>query len=645
MEVADITTSVQKYFENSRFDFYQETIDKLNKLSGKITKIPEDEHILEAIRIHLCTHMDDYQIVLTTKEPKDRCYRELDLTEKQATNLMAQCYAIEHGSLDSICESDLPKHRKIFSVFDSKNNIEDTFFKTKQVYNASSLLLGIDNLKFLDHQNLDKFCKVAKLTHPYAVGATNAFRNYYKLLQTFPWQEKDRQIVFSGVTWHALGLTYTRDIDVLVVRPEKGKEYEKILRTHFESMGEDYDYKILLKDGDWHMEDGSILKYQKPWLTKILPNVGGAKDIFDVICNPKHHFHFMGIKFVSIEINLQKVRRRSDIGMFVDNIMMKKLNNLDVNPKPCIPNMKITQGKVTVYAGDFMPVLYKIISGLLRKWYDTYMSVDEIKKTLKECGRDFLDPQASKIPEDPEMKALKEYFKEVKRYYILNNCKDGKKLLNIELMNQTDINSWNDAHIDQVVTVDSSEQRYDRAIKHLKNYNGTTKIKVVKEDVDKSWSTEIVENGPYNCITFFFSLQYNKDLENVIKNIDKVSKSGTKLTIIVLDGDLVYKKLKDSNDRIEIRDEQEPLFGIYSLYKRYDQKSQVLVYFKKTFGIQLGSIEYLIFPSELTKKLEVVGFKLLEKTKFSDLNVPKIGLTDNHKKICEYYVAITYEKK
>jgi hypothetical protein len=139
------------------------------------------------------------------------------------------------------------------------------------------------------------------------------------------------------------------------------------------------------------------------------------------------------------------------------------------------------------------------------------------------------------------------------------------------------------------------------------------------------------------------------NIEIVMKNILRVSKLGTKVIITCMDGQLIHDSFKQNN-KIEIRNKQEPIFAIFPQYdykqKEIPKKSDILVYFKAAYGVQNGSVEPLVDTSRLIKFFNNNGFQLLEKKRFLDYNSKnKNKMSDNQKKVSYYYTSLIFEKK
>ncbi len=667
MKVNNIIKSLEKYYGRNKYEFYKEAINKLKiyeKKNKVITLIPEDSHILEAIKIHLSMNSDKYKIYITNNDYDRMTHRKLSLTDNQLKNLSKQLHTIytdksgDGNNLESLCERGMDFTNDIKFVY-SKNkkkdevmfkNKDEVMFEKKDVYDLACLTLGVENLRFWEHQNLDNFCKILNSKHPKAQNMNKLLKNYIKSLKKLPWEERERIMIFSGVFFHSIGLTYTDDVDTMIVKNDVSDKdkYVKYLENNFKDIRNLFDYHILFDDGNWLKNEGEILAYQREWFTYKLPNYAGAKDIYDVLANPKHHCYFMGMKLTSIDINMVRSHMRGGLASIVDLVMISKINNIILKQKPCIPNMKLNQGQITVYAGKNLNNMYNILKSMLKSWYSYNISMEELKERVRLCTEDPSSIYAGKIPIDNDTQAIKDFHTDIKRYYILKYCKGCDSFLDVGAGRLRDLDFWNEAGIKNVVAIEPSQDSIKLGIRRIRTRRPKTKIMIIKGVGDEDWNRNNYYNvkkySPYDCVVFQFTIHYMfKKMDVLMKNLSMVTKKGTNIIINCVDGDYAYEQLVKGQGRTEVRNEQEPIFGIYSLHDFKDKTNQVLVYFKGTYGVQYGSIEYLVFKNYLLRKFD--GYTLVEEKGFLDIDLKlKNKMTDLQKEVSRYYKCYIFKK-
>ena len=153
-----------------------------------------------------------------------------------------------------------------------------------------------------------------------------------------------------------------------------------------------------------------------------------------------------------------------------------------------------------------------------------------------------------------------------------------------------------------------------------------------------------------DCILFKFTIHYMLlNFEILLKNIINVDNKNTIIIISFIDGDIIEKKLKENNGRYEIILGDEPLYGIYDMNERKNNLHKVTVYFKGVYGVDNGSVEYLVNSKWLINKFYNIGYKVIENKNF--LNIDKSNLVDlrnklnnDQKKVSEIHKILVLKK-
>ncbi len=660
---------MQQHIKEYPHPFYKDTVGLLKKINSQnMYYISEDPHMLEAVRLNI--NYNKYMIYFIAQQRPDLCYRKLKLTEYQMYNLFYQLFAIEKDNFLELCKSE-EKNAKIDSIIkkltmedskyilyvcfdkkaDSNNNIDNALYFTKNSYDVGGVVLGIDSLRMLQHQRLDRLCSFLTSEKKDVKTVIAMMLDYRRTLRTLPWIERDRIMIFSGTTWQLLGTTYTNDVDLIIVANNKDRSYQdKFLRTFPQSF---VDGHILLNDNKWHKKD-VVLEYQKEWFTYILPNLSGAKDIFEMVCNPKHYCFYMGMRLLSIESLLQRSKARALPSTLADLIMIKKINNLEVKPKPCIPNMIINQGRVKVYYGTNLDKAYSYTQHLLKLWYQKSMSIDEIKKEVGKCT-ETSEIYAGKVPKDYDTENIKVFHTMIKKYLIKKFCTSCENLLDVGSGRLRDLEFWEDAHIKHVVAIEPSKSSIDKGVDRLKKRKSRTRVEIIHGQGDDKWQQGsggkygVLSKYKFDCITFHFTIHYMiKNLDTVLENLLAVTKQSSKIIILCMDGKYTKKKLQENSGQVEIRNKQEPIFAVYDLDRLNKSPNsllkEILVYFKGTYGVQNGSIEYSFDYDMLIDKF-AKNFKLLEKFHLLDVKIPERNLlNDLQKEVSKFFMGLVFER-
>jgi hypothetical protein len=675
MNTNNLITSVENYYKLYPYNFYKKILDLLkNKYINKnIYKIKKNEFILEAIRIHICYNVNNYKIVLTSTNPKKinikTCYRKLYTTNRQLNNIIYQIYTIENNNLfyknindnyelikKKLILDEKKNKYKIYILFINKdNNIyinkSDILYENENnIYELISLFLGIESLNFMKYQRLDRIYEYMSNNKSDIKQGFEYLSKYNEIIKKLNWIDKEKYILFSGIILNLLGTTYTLDIDLLVIASEENKDYfnkiDNILNEDF------YDYHVLLNDKTWYKKN-EILLYQKKWLTYILPRLGGAEDIFDVFANPKHHFYYNGIKCISINITIQRLISRISTTSIPDLIMLNKINNVKLDHNNiCIPNMNIRHGNIIIYTNKVINNLYYGIIRNMKEWHNIDITINEIKILLKKCSDFDNNIYFGDIEEDIEMKDIKKYHTLIKKLYINKYSSDKNYLVDIGSGHLRDLEFWDKANVKHVIAIEPSINSIEKANLRIEKYNPKIEINIIHGKGDDDWDSfkkyNILKNIKVDCITFNFTIHYMiNNFSIVLNNILNISKSGTIIIIFCLNGELINSKLNFTN-RYEIKShipQTDPIYGIYKMDK-VNNLEEILVYFKDTYGVNKGSIEYIVYLKKLIEDFNKLEFKLLENKDLSQFSnyFKTIKLPGNQIHISKLHSVLVFKK-
>ncbi|QKF93919.1 mRNA capping enzyme [Fadolivirus algeromassiliense] len=667
MYKADILDSLNKYYkDNPKLVFYKDCIDKINNYKFNdnqlLFKLKPDNYLLESVRINLCYNQDKYHVYLYNKKKKNCTNYLIKVDDIIKDKLLNQLVCItEYNDILSLSKKiKIPPIK--FNKKDNNNHIyiiisnkpkkfNNTYYEFKNLYEISGYVFGVDIKNLLKYQRLDRIIEFINKGGE-SLKLYELLNNYYKILKSYSWQERERIIVHSGVIWQALGLTYTRDIDILVLAENEGVDNARKLNKKFNDYNIEIESTVLANDGNWYTIDQKIYKYKANWFTHILPSLSGADDIFEVISNPVYNFSFMGIKFLSIDMNIKRFLSRSNPNSLTDLIMFEKLNGFKLGENLCIPNMTIRQGKLVVFDEKAINDIHFMVKRKVKEFYNYDITLDEVKNILKKCNLQAYNIYKGKNVYDPDTYLIKRFHLDVKQQIFYKYCKGIEYLLDVGSGQLTDAQYWNRVGVKNVIGIEPSVDSIKKGLERLEKFGTKTNIKLINGVGDVDWKSDkkysSIFNHKYDVITFQYTLHYMiYNIDTLINNILQVTKKGTKIIVNCMDGRLIHSEL-NKHGRIEVRNEQEPIFAIVPMYD-YKQstippKSDVLVYFKGAYGVASGSVEPLIDITSLIRKFGENNYKLLEIKKFLDYNSQnKNKMSNTQKKVSYYYTSLIFE--
>ena len=211
-------------------------------------------------------------------------------------------------------------------------------------------------------------------------------------------------------------------------------------------------------------------------------------------------------------------------------------------------------------------------------------------------------------------------------------------------------------NITHIYSLEPSEELFQIGFNKLHNDNfSKNKVTFIRATGEQNWidgsaalnySAKIkllkMKNKKADIITFEFSFHYLiNNIDIVINNIKNFSKSGTRIIIHTLNGNLVKDKLKNKNKFIVKRGEEE-VFYLEKLYNDEDQFKKIAVYFKGVTGLNNIIPEYIIEQDYLFDKFLSNGFTILEYIKFMERYDDNFNLDKHEFEISNMYVTYVF---
>lgn len=657
---------LKEYKVDSKFTFYNDCMIKLNELKNtnkieKLEKINDKSYLLEPLRLFLLKNKDKYKIYLSNDKPKNLSYVEYKFTSDELNNFLHLVLLTEEfdSNILKIKDIKITNIKKILTseniyliIDDNLNNNNSNIYVIKNLYDTLGFLLGIESIRILKYQRLDRIKEF--LDNDEKRKVLEILQTYNNYLHSLPTELRENYIIHSGSILSALGTTTTRDVDIIVYKPTFNDKMAKEYINEINSRYTDIDMNIIDKNGEYYTKSNELpLKYKKLWLTYQLPQLDGAVDIYDVIVNPVFNFYFAGMKFFNINLTVYRFLQRASISSMADILMLYDINKYDIRNKICLPNMTIRQGRLVVFYGEYLEKYFSKLQHSLSDYYDKKYTIDELKKLVKHCNVEGFDIYKGPMTKDLDTEIIKYFHIMIKKEILREYAYKCKNLLDIGSGKLTDMKIWDEMNVQNVIGIEPSKESIKIGEEKIKKFGFKGKIAVIEGVGDVDWyldkKYEIIYNNIYDVITFQFTLHYMmNNIDIIIKNLEKVIKSGTKIIITCMDGNKIQNDFIKFR-KVEIRNKQEPIFAIVPFYKVTseipDKENNILVYFKGAFGVSSGSLEPIIDINKLIKIFEDHGLKLLKRKNFADYNIPiRSKLYPNQLKVSSYYMSLIFEK-
>jgi len=666
ININDLVIFLEDYKINNKFTFHRYCVDTLKKITGDkhIHKIQQKSYLLYSLRLYLLNNIDSYDFVLSKYKYVDCTYLKIKLNDNEINNLLTiiELMETERSNILKINNVDHVKIKKELDIQNSGvmylniiNKKEPKQMKNykliKNYYDTLSFLLGIETFNILKFQRLDRIKNFIKNDESYKV--YEILQQYNNMIHELTFEERDNYIIHSGSVLEVIGTTYTRDVDVIVFKPDHDPNYVKDLLRNIGVKYKDIDASIIDKYGEYHTNpDEEPLKYRKQWLTYMLPASDGASDIYEVATNPVHHFCFAGMKFFSINLTVNRFLQRASISSMADMIMLYELNGFDIKDRICLPNITVRQGKLVVFYGKYLETYFINLQKSLKEYYNKIYSIDELKKIVKHCNDKGFDIYKGAIVKDPDTDIIKYFHIMIKLEIYKKYARNAKYLLDMGTGKLTDMRMWDSYDIRNVVGIEPSVESLKMGRERLEKHGFRGKLDLVNGVGDDDWTKDtkydIVLQNKYDVITFQYTLHYMmNNIETVLSNMKKVLLPKCKIIITCMDGNKIQNDFIKYK-HIEVRNRQEPIFAIYPMYEVAngipEKNNNIIVYFKGAYGVSSGSIEPIIDINKLIDIFKNNNIKLLERKNFADYDIQiKKKLHPVQLRVSSYYMSLVFE--
>lgn len=589
LKISDVLRSVDEYkIIHPHYEKYSTYLRNAIKRGVDAVGRISTPEMIEAVRIHLSSQTRCTLVISEDSDDmKNRSFCVLEgNTEKWMCQLRCLCARGRIFSLpayykklqDTVLhvgfELDPITVSKSCTVLEIDGN----------VYEVVSLLLGVEQHEFIEYQRLDRIINFIQ-NDPQARRYFSLLDRFLKHCRTLHWQERERLLVFSGAVFSALGTTYTRDVDLLYVAEHRHKqELQKVFEEFFR-IHHDIEPTVLLSDLNWYTGvNGMRFEYKNRWLTLVLPQISGADNVFHCMSDPTHFFFFGGLKFLSIRLNIFRFSQRSSPDSLADLIMMHRLTNYPVRDILCLPTLTIRQGSPRIFYSHIDSIVNRVHMKI-KKYYGEIVPKKRIRKYLPYC--------------------------EIKEYDI--NRLDGKPIrdpitwrVEVALFEQENNIIARGSSAGRILQVGVSERRpfsdivySESSINRLYRSNRSNST-TTYSDPNSTWD---VSKSPYRLVLFHLSLhRFWGEKARLRQNL--IATEAPIVIVTFLDGDKVDTALQEQNGQFQIRDRQEPVFGLY----RVAETAKVLVYMRKGHGITQGEVQPTVYTPDLVRFFKDMGY-------------------------------------
>jgi len=248
--------------------------------------------------------------------------------------------------------------------------------------------LVCDFVQFILNQNSLSYLKYtyAKNLFENDFSTCNSYLSKYKnyLNENFTPLEQLKFIIFSSGVLFTMGLRGCSDLDVFVSHePDNTKTFVKKVEK-FANNKNDYEFMdISLKGtGDW-VKGGKKEHWDQFFITE-WPQKFGAENIVDAVFNPKYHFYFYGLKFISLWADIERRKVRERPAGYADLVAINRYLKLDLK-MPTIPFEFYKSIGVLdrIDSQEKLNHFYCKILAYLNRRYKIKMSLGTIKSIIK----------------------------------------------------------------------------------------------------------------------------------------------------------------------------------------------------------------------------------------------------------------------
>lgn len=280
------------------------------------------------------------------------------------------------------------------------------------------------------------------------------------------------------------------------------------------------------------------------------------------------------------------------------------------------------------------------------------------------------------IKKDKKISKLKHFHNCVRIYFLKKNNNGANNLLDIGSGRGAEIDTWIGSNIKYVVGIEPSKDSIRKAIKRYMHLEQDKKkgirIRFIRGVGNKPWNTGdaaldetskdamIHEFGKkkakFDRVDLFWTIHYmmdtQQDMQHLMDNIDRHTKSKSYITILCMDGDRILDLMKENDGVYRVMDGEDVIFQLTTKFDHTADKKKmnkfgntinVLLY--GAYGLGGGIDENLVFKDSIIEEFTKKNFKLKEFHRFLDIDIPeRAELKEYERKVSDLYVVYGFEK-
>ncbi len=647
--IDDIIKSVNKNIIINDYIFNNKVLSYFKNLNSIKYRLKENKYELTGIIYYLLDNITEYNIGinLNIKPDKKTCYyRRKKLSLLEVNNFE---YCLNSNNINIKFEDKKDKN-KVYLIF-SKSYIFNYQISNINLITLTQLF-GIENFNILKHINIKRFNKLLKTE--YGINSYNKVVKYKKLLLNIEDYIINNIIFINSIVLFLIGTTIIKDVDVLIYN---SKDDKKIKDLSLKMAKENINFNIYEEDYVWyshtHMKKVNWMKQE---INIDLVHNSGANELEDFYFDSEYYFYMYGIKCGSLNLQIEKLIKQNSIFSYVNLIALTIHNNLNLKPNLCISNVRLHNGKKTIITEKDYNIIVDNIIKYLKKWHNTIYPIENIFNIFPLCKIESYDKYLKKNKYEKLFNNLRNYHQYIKLLYLQKYCNKGI-LIDVGSSNLKNIKFWKQLHLTRIISIEPSEDLYREGLIRLAKDEFANKyITFIRGVGEKDWSNgdggldsyskkKIMEiaNIKVDSITFEFTIHYmiyNEDI--LLKNLQRVSKKGTKIIIHCLNGDLISKLLKDTTRFIIYKADQE-VFILEKKYENTDKSRKISVFFRNVQGLDNIVDEYLVMNESLINIFIKYNYKLLININFIENYDERFHLESYELDISKLYISYIFE--
>jgi len=642
----DIISSINKFNKYYNINYYNSLI-KYFKIKKVDYKIEENDSLLNGLIIYLYYFKKYVGIFINHIPPKNVYYRLIELNKKELLNFY---YCLHTNSFKKKGDVKIVNKNKIYICISNKK-IEYDIIPTKNTFSTYAQLFGIENyniLKFINYERVSKFEKTKEGKH-----SINELNKYKKLIHKQPDYVTYCYNIWSSLVLFMIGTTTSMDVDIIIYNVMNNKNVDKSSKKLY---NKNIDINILGKDNIWYCVELDEFRYwmsyaiSEEWVKSV-----GADSIEDVFFNSRYYFYMYGIKFISLDLQIERLIKRNSASSYADLLSIKLFNkpNLELQ---CVSKLRFRAGTTKIINKNEYSKLLGTIKYYMRIWHKQHYNIPELKKLLPLCKDESYTKYLINIDTKNLFNNLRTYHQYIKEFYIGKYCKKCNMLLDIGSAHLKSLRFWKKLGVKNIIAIEPSEDLYKIGIKRqYKNKFAKQHITYIRGVGEKNWESgnaalnrrskelfKTIKNIKANCITFEFTIHYMLySIDVLLKNILRFCKKNTKIIIHCLNGDIIESLLSNKKKHDIVLD-NDVVFYIEKMYKNTDKNKKINVYFKGTQGLDNVVSEYIVTPEYIIDIFIKNGFELKEFTKFQEHNPSNYNLAEYELKVSMLYVTYIF---